>query len=81
CEHINRTITIEKSQYNPLTIEEVSGFQDVHAGGSLATYAFQHMKDPILVEHITVPCGMDIGQTSIGLHMKHVCVPVRTSVK
>lgn len=47
CEHINRAITIEKSQYNPLTMEEVSVVPDVHAGGSLATYAFQHMKDPI----------------------------------
>ena len=39
------------------------------------------MKDPIVVEHITVPCGIDIGQTLIGMHIKHVCVPVRTSVK
>ncbi len=29
----------------------------------------------------TVPCGIDIGQTLIGMHIKHVCVPVRTSVK
>ena len=77
CEHINRAITIEKSQFNPLTMEEVSVIPDVHAGGSLATYAFQHMKDPIVVEHITVPCGIDIGQTLIGMHIKHVCVPVR----
>ena len=62
-------------------MEEVSVIPDVHAGGSLATYAFQHMKDPIVVEHITVPCGIDIGQTLIGMHIKHVCVPVRTSVK
>lgn len=27
CEHINRAITIEKSQYNPLTMEEVSVVQ------------------------------------------------------
>ncbi len=51
CEHINRAITIEKSQYNPLTMEEVSVVPDVHAGGSLATVA-QHMKDPIVVEHL-----------------------------
>lgn len=31
CEHINRAITIEKSQYNPLTMEEVSVVPDVHA--------------------------------------------------
>ena len=33
CEHINRAITIEKSQYNPLTMEEVSVVPNVHAGG------------------------------------------------
>ncbi|MDN8766313.1 DUF436 family protein, partial [Staphylococcus aureus] len=38
-------------------------------------------KDPIVVEHITVRCGIDIGQTLIGMHIKNVCVPVRTSVK
>ena len=39
------------------------------------------MNDPIVVEHISVPKGIDIGQTLIGMHIKHVCVPVRTSVK
>lgn len=81
CEHINRAITIEKEDFNPLTMEEVTVVPDVHAGGSLATYAFKHMKDPMVVEHITVPKGIDIGQTLIGMHIKHVCVPVRTSVK
>lgn len=39
CEHINRAITIERSDFNPLTMEEVTVVPDVHAGGSLATYA------------------------------------------
>ena len=81
CEHINRAITIERSDFNPLTMEEVTVVPDIHAGGSLATYAYQHMEDPIVVEHITVPKGIDIGQTLIGMHIQHVCVPVRTSVK
>lgn len=81
CEHINRAVTIEREQFNPLTMEEVIVVPDVHAGGSLATYAYQHMKDPVVVEHITVPKGIDIGQTLIGMHIKHVCVPIRTSVK
>ena len=73
CEHINRAITIERKNFNPLTMEEVTVVPDVHAGGSLATYAYRHMQDPIVVEHITVPKGIDIGQTLIG-------VPVRTTV-
>ena len=62
-------------------MEEVTVVPDVHAGGSLATYAYQHMKDPIVIEYIKVPKGIDIGQTLIGMHINHVCVPLRTSVK
>ena len=81
CEHINRAVTIERSHFNPLTMEEVTVVPDVHAGGSLATYAYQHMEDPMVVEHITVQKGIDIGQTLIGMHIKHVAIPERTSVK
>ncbi|MGT2357621.1 DUF436 family protein [Staphylococcus aureus] len=56
CEHINRAITIEKSQYNPLTMEEVFRRSRCTCWREfLATYAFRHLKDPIVVEHITVP--------------------------
>ena len=64
-----------------MTRDEVTVVPDVHAGGSLSTYAYQQMEDPIVVEHITVSKGIDIGQTLIGMHIKHVCVPVRTCVK
>ncbi len=30
---------------------------------------------------IKADAGMDIGDTFIGMHLKHVAVPVRTSVK
>lgn len=81
CEHINRAVTIERAQFNPLTMEEVTVVPDVHAGGSLATYAYKHMDEPMVVEHISVPKGIDIGQTLIGMHIKHVVIPERTSVK
>ena len=81
CEHINRAVTIEREDFNPLTMAEDTVGPDVHARGSLATYAYKHMNDPIVVEHISVPKGIDIGQTLIGMHIKHICVPVRTSVK
>ncbi|MDW4209145.1 TIGR01440 family protein [Staphylococcus saprophyticus] len=81
CEHINRAVTIERAQFNPLTMEEVTVVPDVHAGGSLATYAYKYMDEPMVVEHISVPKGIDIGQTLIGMHIKHVAIPERTSVK
>lgn len=81
CEHINRAITIEREHFNPLTMEEVTVVPAVHAGGSMSTYAYRHMKDPMVVEEITASRGIDIGQTMIGMHIKHVAIPVRTSVK
>lgn len=81
CEHINRAITIEREHFNPLTMEEVTVVPAVHAGGSMSTYAYRHMNNPMVTEHITADCGIDIGQTMIGMHIKHVAVPIRTSVK
>ena len=31
CEHINRAITIERADFNPLSMEEVNVVPDVHA--------------------------------------------------
>ena len=47
----------------------------------MATYAYQQMKDPVVVEHIQAEAGIDIGDTFIGMHVKHVAVPIRTSIK
>ena len=43
----------------------------------MATYAYEQMGDPVLVEHIKADVGMDIGHTLIGMHLKHVAVPLR----
>ena len=48
---------------------------------ALGTYAYHNLKDPVVVEFIKADAGMDIGDTFIGMHLKHVAVPVRTSVK
>ena len=42
--------------------------------------AFEAFDNPVEVEHITAKAGMDIGDTSIGMHVKFVQIPVRTSV-
>ena len=49
CEHINRAVTIDRANFNPLTMEEVTVIPDVHAGGSLSTYAYQQMEDLLLL--------------------------------
>ena len=47
------------------------------AGGSFATAAWKHMKEPLAVEHVQAHAGIDIGDTLIGMHLKAVAVPVR----
>ena len=39
--------------------------------------AFDYMKDPVEVEEIVAQAGIDIGDTSIGMHVKRVQVPLR----
>lgn len=81
CEHINRAITIEREIFDPFTMTEVSVIPQVNAGGSLSTYAYQHMKEPVVVEHIQCDKGIDFGQTLIGMHIKHVAVPISLDTK
>ena len=79
CEHLNRAIVIERDALN--TYEEVNVIPQKKAGGSLATIAYQKFTNPIVVEQIKADAGIDIGDTFIGMHLKHVAVPVRLSIK
>lgn len=78
CEHLNRALVVERSTALERQLEEVSVIPVRNAGGAMATYAFEHMKDPVMVEAIKAEAGIDIGETMIGMHLKHVAVPVRT---
>lgn len=81
CEHINRAITLEQEAAERYQLEPVSVVPVSTAGGSMSSYAYKQMKNPVVVEHITAHAGIDIGQTLIGMHLKHVAVPLRTSVR
>ena len=37
--------------------------------------------EPVVVEAVKAELGMDIGDTLIGMHLRAVAVPVRTSVR
>ena len=39
--------------------------------------AFKFMQDPVEVEFIKAHAGLDIGDTAIGIHVKHVQVTIR----
>lgn len=81
CEHINRALTIERQAAEKYGWDPVTVIPVAKAGGSMSAYAFSNMKDPVVVEEIQAHAGIDIGQTMIGMHLKRVAVPLRTSVK
>jgi TIGR01440 family protein len=81
CEHLNRALVLdrevaERKGFDPVTVRPVR-----HAGGSMATYAYEHLVDPMVVEYIKADGGMDIGDTLIGMHLKPVAVPVRSAIR
>ncbi len=75
CEHLNRAIVTEKEAV-PFA-EYVNVVPQPKAGGSMATQAYEHFKEPVLLEEIKADAGIDIGLTLIGMHLKRVAVPVR----
>ena len=81
CEHINRALTIEREAALEHGFEIVSVVPDLHAGGACSTVAYRRFEDPVLIEHIVAQASIDIGDTSTGMHVKFVQVPVRTSIK
>ena len=75
CEHLNRAIVIEKEA--AAFAEPVNVVPQPKAGGSMATQAYSHFKNPVVVEEIKADAGIDIGFTLIGMHLKKVAVPLR----
>ncbi|WP_059104141.1 TIGR01440 family protein [Shouchella shacheensis] len=77
CEHLNRALVIERELALRLAEPEVAAIPVHKAGGAMAAYAYEQFKDPVLVEQIQADAGIDIGDTLIGMHLKHVAVPTR----
>lgn len=79
CEHLNRALVMERETFenaNP-PLDEVSVIPAPDAGGSMATYAFREFDDAAVVETVKADAGIDIGDTLIGMQLKHVAVPIR----
>ena len=81
CEHVNRALVVEREVAIKNNLEIVSVLPTLHAGGSGQLAAFRYMKDPVEVEFIKADAGLDIGDTAIGMHIKHVQVPIRPVLK
>ncbi|WP_213422233.1 TIGR01440 family protein [Bhargavaea massiliensis] len=81
CEHINRAVTLEREAAEKYGLDEVSVIPVQTAGGSMAAYAYRQMDDPVVVEGVQAHAGIDIGQTLIGMQLRPVAVPLRTTVE
>ena len=79
CEHLNRALVVERECAEKYNLEQVAVVPHPHAGGAFATVAYSSFKEPCVVEHIKADAGLDIGGVLIGMHLKHVAVPVRLS--
>ena len=86
CEHLNRSLIVEEAAADKYDLDVVNVQPWEHAvnvvpqpkaGGSFATAAYAHAAHPVALEHIKADCGLDIGGTLIGMHLKEVAVPVR----
>lgn len=77
CEHLNRALVVEKKAIQPYDMDVVTVIPVPEAGGSMASYAFKYMDNPVIVETIAAHAGIDIGDTMIGMQLKPVAVPLR----
>ena len=81
CEHLNRSLILEEEAARRYGLEIVNVVPQMKAGGSFATTAYGELAHPVAVEEVRAACGLDIGGTLIGMHLKRVAVPVRLSVR
>lgn len=77
CEHLNRALVVERETMRRFGLTKVCAVPHVRAGGSMASHAYRHFTNPVLVEGVQAGYGLDIGETMIGMHMRPVAVPMR----
>ena len=81
CEHINRALVVEEEYALKHNLEPVNVVPIECAGGGFSTAAMEFFDNPVVVEKVSVPAGIDIGDVFIGMHLKPVGVVVRSDIK
>ena len=83
CEHINRSLCLERADAERLGLSEVWVRPHAHAGGACITAFYEQCADPVMVEGLQgkATLGMDVGDTLIGMHMRPVVVPVHSPLR
>lgn len=75
--HIGKDSSLEVASDLFRALSEV---QDEY-GFDIAIQCCEHLNRALVMERVKADAGIDIGDTFIGMHLKHVVVPVRLSVK
>ena len=47
CEHLNRSLVVERETMRRFGLTEVSAVPHYHAGGSMSSHAYRHMTNPV----------------------------------
>lgn len=83
CEHINRSLCVERDCMERYHLAEVWVEPWLHAGGAFCTEAAERFTDHVMVEDLRgqATLGIDIGGTLIGMHMRPVVVPVHAALR
>lgn len=81
CEHINRCLVVEEEYAVKHNLDTVNVVPVLTAGGGFATAAMEVFNKPVVVEHVGVNAGIDIGDVFIGMHIKGIGVVVRSEIK
>ena len=79
CEHLNRAIIVERKVAAGFNIVNVVPTPE--AGGAFASAAYESFAYPVVLDAFKADAGLDIGGTLIGMHLKHVAVPLRLETK
>ncbi len=81
CEHLNRALVVDREVMEKYNLTEVTVVPQIHAGGSMGSYAYRHKADPVMVESIRPTADWISAKPLIGMHLRPVAVPKRLSVK
>ena len=80
CEHLNRSVIIEREVAREYRLERVNVVPQLHAGGAFAMQAWENFTEPCAVMGVQAAAGLDIGSVLIGMQLRPVAVPVRCEV-
>lgn len=80
CEHLNRSIVMEKRVLAARNLTQVRAIPQPKAGGSVPAAAWKLLERPALAMNVQADAGIDIGDTLVGMHIRPVAVPLRMDV-